>query len=144
MLNHIHKHQVLTSLNHGFRSGYSCETQLVVTAHDLLNFYDQNRQVDVVILDISKAFDTVSHGKILHKLDAYVIIGPLHIWIGNLLTQRKMNEVVEGEKSHSVHVGSGREVIKLEFILRLKIKRNDWLLADTCPQAANHCALFLL
>ena len=34
------------------------------------------------------------------------------------------------------------EVIKLEFILRLKIKRNDWLLADTCPQAANHCALF--
>ena len=24
----------------------------------------------------------------------------------------------------------------LEFILRLKIKHNDWLLADTCPQAA--------
>ena len=36
----------------------------------------------------------------------------------------------------------GLEVIKFEFILRLKIKRNDWLLADTCPQAANHCALF--
>ena len=36
----------------------------------------------------------------------------------------------------------GLEVIKLEYILRLKIKRNDWLLADTCPQAANHCALF--
>ena len=34
------------------------------------------------------------------------------------------------------------EVIKLEFILGLIIKRNDWLLADTCPQAANHCALF--
>ena len=37
---------------------------------------------------------------------------------------------------------SGLEVIKLEFILRLKIKRNDWLLADTCPQAANQYALF--
>ena len=36
----------------------------------------------------------------------------------------------------------GLEVIKLEFILKLKIKRNDWLLADTCPQAANHCTLF--
>ena len=34
------------------------------------------------------------------------------------------------------------EVIKLEYILRLKIKHNDWLLADTCPQAANHCVLF--
>ena len=36
----------------------------------------------------------------------------------------------------------GSEVIKLEYSLRLKIKRKDWLLADTCPQAANHCALF--
>ena len=34
------------------------------------------------------------------------------------------------------------EVIKLEYSLRLKIKRNDWMLADTCPQAANRCALF--
>ena len=36
----------------------------------------------------------------------------------------------------------GPEVIKLEYNLKLKIKRNDWLLADTCPQAANHFALF--
>ena len=35
----------------------------------------------------------------------------------------------------------GLEVLKLELILRLKIKRNDWLLVDTCPQAAN---LFIL
>ena len=35
----------------------------------------------------------------------------------------------------------GLEVIKREYSLKLKIKRNDWLLADTCPQAANHCAL---
>ena len=37
----------------------------------------------------------------------------------------------------------GLQVIKLEYSLRLKIKRNDWLFADTCPQAANHCALSL-
>ena len=28
--------------------------------------------------------------------------------------------------------GPGLEVIKLEYSLKLKIKRNDWLLADTC------------
>ena len=38
----------------------------------------------------------------------------------------------------SVHFTSGRKVIKLEYNLRLKIKCNDWLLADTCPQLANH------
>ena len=41
-----------------------------------------------------------------------------------------------------VRGGPGLKVIKLEYKLKLKIKHNDWLLADTCPQAANHCALF--
>ena len=37
---------------------------------------------------------------------------------------------------------AGLEAIKLEYSLRLKIKCVDWLFSDTCPQAANHCALF--
>ena len=37
---------------------------------------------------------------------------------------------------------AGFEVIKLECIFKLKIKHNDWLLVGSCPQAANHCALF--
>ena len=36
----------------------------------------------------------------------------------------------------------GLEIKKLEFILKLKIKRNNWLLADTCPQAANRFVIF--
>ena len=36
------------------------------------------------------------------------------------------------------------EVIKLEYSLKLKKKRNDSLLGDTCPQASNHCTLFEL
>ena len=42
----------------------------------------------------------------------------------------------------SIALSPGLEVIKLEFSLKLKIKHNDWLLADMCLQAANHCALF--
>ena len=37
---------------------------------------------------------------------------------------------------------NGLEVIKLEYSLRLKIKGNDRLLADTCLRAANKCVLF--
>ena len=36
----------------------------------------------------------------------------------------------------------GLEVIKLVLNLKLKIKPKGWQLADTCPQAANHCILF--
>ena len=31
---------------------------------------------------------------------------------------------------------------KLKFILKLKLKLNDWLLKETSPQVANHWALF--
>ena len=53
LLDHLDKHNVLTSLNHGFRAGYSCETQLVVTAHDLLESFDSDTQADVLVLDFS-------------------------------------------------------------------------------------------
>ena len=36
----------------------------------------------------------------------------------------------------------GLKVIKLENSLKFKIKYNDWLLADKCPQAANHALCF--
>ena len=107
MLDHLDRHKVLTSLNHGFRSGYSCETQLVVTAHDLLGYYDKNKQVDTMILDFSKAFDTVPHKRLLLKLENYGIRGPILNWISNYLTQREMCVVVEGESSRHVAVGSG-------------------------------------
>ena len=63
LMNHFEKHNLLTNLNHGFRSGYSCESQLLTTAHDLLNSFERDKQVDIAILDFSKAFDTVPHKK---------------------------------------------------------------------------------
>ena len=45
------KYNVLTPLSHGFRSGFSCETQLLTTANDFLKvkFFDNNKQVDVCL-----------------------------------------------------------------------------------------------
>ena len=65
IMKHLEKHGVLTSLNHGFRSGYSCETQLLVTLNDFMKAYDAGLQTDIAILDFSKAFDTVPHKKLL-------------------------------------------------------------------------------
>ena len=106
-MHHMDKHSILTHKNHGFRTGYSCETQLLTTMHDLFQSHDAGRQTDVAVLDFSKAFDTVPHQKLLHKLDHYGIRGPILDWIQNFLTKRKMRVVLEGEQSEEVAVDSG-------------------------------------
>ena len=107
LLNHLEKHKILTKLNHGFRSGFSCETQLLVTLNDFLKANDQGLQTDVIILDFSKAFDTVPHAELLHKLKHYVINSTVLEWLKSFLTKRYMRVVVEGEHSKSVYVESG-------------------------------------
>ena len=106
-MKHLENNKILTNLNHGFRSGYSCETQLITTLNDFLKGHDQGHQVDVAILDFSKAFDTVPHDKLLHKLHQYGIKGTLHSWLTNFLTTRKMKTIVEGEHSQETSVDSG-------------------------------------
>ena len=66
-------------------------------------------------------------------------------YISKLVNSLYQSETIaELERTHNsdYKFKPGLEVIELEYGLRLKIKRNDWLLADTCPKAANHCALF--
>ena len=57
----------------GFRLGHSCETQLFNMAEDLSQRLDRRQATDLLILDFSKAFDTVPHRRILHK--------PQHYWV---------------------------------------------------------------
>ena len=101
------KHGTLTSLNHGFRAGYSCETQLLTTVNDLVKSFDSGDQTDVAILDFSKEFDTVPHMKLLHKLSNYGIKGTTLQWVRNFLTKRTMKVIVDGEESREVTVDSG-------------------------------------
>ena len=107
IVKHLERHSILTSLNNGFRSGHSCETQLLVTLHDFMKAYDAGLQTDVAILDFSEAFDTVPHKNLLSKMDSYGLREPINNWLNMFLTHRKMKAVVEGEQSEEVAVYSG-------------------------------------
>ena len=106
-MDYLERNKNLTNLNHGFKSGYSCETQLLITLNDFLKVNNQGQQTDIIILDFSKAFDTVPHVELLYKLQSYGITGPIHQWLSAFLTRRYMRVVVEGEHTESVYVESG-------------------------------------
>ena len=104
---HLERHGILTPVQHGFRAMRSCETQLLVTLHDLLSLRDRKVQVDVAILDFSKAFDTVPHKRLLGKLEYYGIDGTIHKWVSAFLNNREQRVVVNGSNSRPVSVDSG-------------------------------------
>ena len=77
---------------HGSRSGRSCETQFITTFQDIVEMYDQKgSQIDIAVLNFSKAFDTVPHGGLLSKLKHYGIDKNIWQWISNFF--RNVNNV---------------------------------------------------
>jgi len=55
---------------YGFRSGYSCEHQLVTVRQDIVDSLNEGVRTDVIIVDFSKAFDLVPHDRLLMKIAA--------------------------------------------------------------------------
>ena len=67
--NHLECHNILSDRQHGFRHRCSCEISLLTTLCDLTSTLDKIYQIDVILLNSSKAFNTVPHNRLLHKLD---------------------------------------------------------------------------
>jgi len=88
--------QILTPRQHGFRSGYSCETQLVLSIDDWAKFLDSGLRTDVAIFDFAKAFDYVPHLRLLSKIDFYGIQGSTLRWIKSFLTYRRQRVMING------------------------------------------------
>ncbi len=47
IMQHLQEHDILNMYQHGFRSGHSCETQLLTVAEDTLKALDRREQVDL-------------------------------------------------------------------------------------------------
>ena len=106
-MDHFDKYSILTDKQHCFRSKHSCESQLILTVHDLAKSLDSRSQIDMVIMDFSKAFDSVPHNRLLFKLNRYGIQNNTHRWISNFLRHCVQRVVVGGEHSTWTDVVSG-------------------------------------
>ncbi|CAB4029272.1 Hypothetical predicted protein, partial [Paramuricea clavata] len=97
----------LYDIQHGFRCNRSCVTQLLNVFHDLGRALDSGNEIDLLYLDFAKAFDSVSHSKLLFKLKSFGISGQLLHWFADYLHNRKQRVVIEGVSSSFLNVKSG-------------------------------------
>ncbi|KAK4830250.1 hypothetical protein QYF61_009317 [Mycteria americana] len=104
---HVENNQGIRPSQHGFRKGRSCLTNLISFYDKVTRLVDEGKSVDVVYLDFSKAFDTVSHGILLEKLAAHGLDGCTLRWVKNWLDGRAQRVVVNGVYSGWRPVTSG-------------------------------------
>ena len=106
IMKHIDSNNILVPFQHGFRSGRSTETQLIQTIDDPATTLNLKGRTNILILDFSKAFDTVAHQRLLRKLHYYGIRGGTEKWLSQWLTDRTQTVVVDGENSPPERVKS--------------------------------------
>jgi hypothetical protein len=107
IMQYLNSQNILVNYQHGFRTGHSCETQLIQTLDEIANNMKDKLQTDLIVLDFSKAFVTVPHHRLLAKMRAYHVEDHCLQWIMTWLSGRTQTVVLDGKSSSPVTVRSG-------------------------------------
>nr|VZI35613.1 unnamed protein product [Spirometra erinaceieuropaei] len=90
LMQFLEQHHLLSDAKHGFRSAR-----------------DEGSVVHAIYIDFKKAFDSVPHQRLLHKLRNAGIRGRLLVWIQSFLAGRSQRVQVGRQQSSEVSVVSG-------------------------------------
>ncbi|CAM4679895.1 unnamed protein product [Caretta caretta] len=107
ILKHLEERKVIRNSQHGFTKGKSCLTNLIAFYDEITGSVDEGKAVDVLFLDFSKAFDTVSHSILASKLKKYGLEEWTIRWIESWLDCRAQRVVINGSMSSWQPVSSG-------------------------------------
>ena len=89
LLNFLKKKQLFYKFQFGFRDGHSSYMALMILTDKLTKALDDGEYAIGLFLDFRKAFDTVDHSILLHKLHTYGIRGAAYKWFQSYLLNRQ-------------------------------------------------------
>lgn len=105
---HVNRYDLLHPLQSGFRKGHSTETALIKVHNDVARCIDRRGVAVLLLIDFSKAFDRVSHTKLLNKLaTSFGLSRPAVLLIESYLRDRSQSVFLNGFHSSFVDILSG-------------------------------------
>ncbi|KAJ7411111.1 RNA-directed DNA polymerase from mobile element jockey-like protein [Willisornis vidua] len=91
---HLKDNTVIAHSQHRFMRGKSCLSNLISFYDKVPHLADQGKPVDIILLDFSKAFNTVSHRILLDKMSRTQLDKHIMWWVSNQLTGRAQRVTV--------------------------------------------------
>ena len=96
LITFLDKNHLLTKFQFGFRPKLSTEYAATILLDSIRNNFDKGKLVGAVFVDLSKAFDTVSHSMLLDKLPLYGVHDKQLEWFKDYLFLRKAQVACNG------------------------------------------------
>ena len=107
IMHYLLTNNLISDHQYGFLPGRSCTLQLLVVMDMWTQQLDLNFNIDIIYTDLKKAFDSVSHLKLLTKLLNLGFDNKIYQWIRAFLLTRRQRVRIEDEMSEWVRVWSG-------------------------------------
>jgi ribonuclease P/MRP protein subunit RPP40 len=121
MLAHVIDNALLDKNQHGFLPSHSTSSQLLECYYDWCKAFDNGVDMDAFYIDFSKAFDTVSHSKLMCKLKSFNFCSPTIDWISAFLANRtqvvKCNQCLSSSTNVTSGVPQGSVISPILFVL---------------------------
>ena len=109
LVNFLESHDILYKHQHGFRKKHSTVHPILQLINDISNSNDKmSKDITLAIfLELSKAFDTISHNILFRKLEYYGIRGICKSWFTSYLANRSQYTEINGYQSTHLNINAG-------------------------------------
>jgi len=104
---HLESNSILPAAQSGFRAGYGCPAALLSITDDLLRAIDDGKAAVMVLLDYSRAFDTINHELLLSQLHFIGLGDGAVALLAAYISGRRQRVTLGTLRSASLSVASG-------------------------------------
>lgn len=145
---YLEKYGLIDTQQYAFQAGKSCNDLLEDFANQINSNLGKNNFAVCMFIDLSKAFDTLEHSKILESLQQIGIRGHVLTWFENYLTNRKyvvkVNDTLSDETDIECGVPQGSILGPLLYIIyanglfQVPKRTKMYMFADDTALVATH------